>query len=243
MGGFIKVSIREENEITTRILDTNELNEFLGNAENLFVNDIKNEIKNKQVPEKYLFNNDFNNKELLSPFNYGYIFIDRVKKVLFYINNYTSLSHYLPIDFPEKNHKKIKKSNYQCTLSNFDGSKVEKFDIRKKYFKLSSFGNYYKLYNSIKYAESVTFHKLKETILINDISFEEIIEKVINNRKEEDLYSVNVEFSINWKDWIVYDMNSNKNSYKKLYEYLLKENLLSEMDKKEWKKEIEYIKK
>lgn len=33
MGGFIKLSIREENEITTRILDTNELNEFLGNTE------------------------------------------------------------------------------------------------------------------------------------------------------------------------------------------------------------------
>lgn len=242
MGGFVKVSIREENEITTRILDTNELNEFLGNAENLFINNIKNEIKNKKVPEKYLFDEDFNNKELLSPFNYGYIFIDRIKKVLFYINNYTSLSHYLPIDFTEETYESAKVSNYICTLSNFDGSKVEKLDIRKKYLKLSGFGNYYKLYNSINHAESITFHKLKETILIKDISFEEIIEKAINNRKKEDLYSANIEFSINWKNWTVYDRSSDEDSYKKLYEYLLKENLLSEIDKKEWRKEIEYIK-
>lgn len=242
MGGFVKVSVREENQITTRILDTNELNEFLGNAENLFINDIKNEIKNKQVPENYLFEEDFKNKELLVPFNYGYIFIDRVKKVLFYINNYTSLSHYLPIDFTKETYEAAKSSNYQCTISSFNDNKIEKFDIRKKYFKLSGFGNYYKLYNSINYAESITFHKLKETILIKDISLEEIIKKAINNRKKEDLYSANIEFSINWKNWTVYDRSSDEDSYKKLYKYLLKENLLSEIDKKEWRKEIEYIK-
>ena len=78
--------------------------------------------------------------------------------------------------------------------------------------------------------------------MIKDISFEEIIEKAINNRKKEDLYSANIEFSINWKNWNVYDRSSDEENYKKLYEYLLKENLLSEIDKKEWRKEIEYIK-
>ena len=55
MGGFVKVSLRTEKEITTRIVYTDVLNTFLGNTNDLFDNiHLKNKIIENQVSESQL---------------------------------------------------------------------------------------------------------------------------------------------------------------------------------------------
>lgn len=239
MGGFVKVTLRDENKITTSILDTKELSEFLGNANNIFEKDIHKDLIKKRVTKEYLFKEDYKNMESLSPFNYGYIFIDRINKYLFYINNYTSFSYYSPLDFDKKDFKTALMNNYKYKISTYGTDKIETYDLRKHFCKLNNLGNYYRLYNSLNYIDSIT--KAKETIKMKDLTFESIIGKVVNERTPEDQYSLTSEFSINWKEWTVYDHNKDFESYNLLFDYLQNEKILNKKDLIIWNLELEEL--
>lgn len=243
MGGFVKVSLRDETGITTRILGTDSLGEFLGNGHNVFVNDIKEELIKKQLDKKYLRDEDYEKREFKSPFHYGYIFIDRINKKLFYINNFSPISYYCPLDFSKSDFEKAKKLNYEYTIETYGENNKEKLDLRKNLLKLGSYKNYYFLYNALPFLESITFTKTNETIKIEDISFESIIEKDLSLRTKEDNYSIKISFILNWKDWDVLDSDFNYESSLKLFDYLKNENLLNEEEIADWLNELDELKK
>ena len=242
MGGFVKVTLRDEDKITTSILDTNRLNKFLGNAKNIFEKDIHKKLIKKRVPKKYLFEEDYKNIESLTPFDYGYIFIDRVNKYLFYINNYTSFSYYLPVDFNKEDFETALNNKFKYKISKYGTNKIKTYDLRRHYCKLGSFGNYYRLYNALPYIDTVTFTKSKETLKMSELSFESIINRAVHERGDEEIFSLNSEFIINWKDWTVYEHNKDIDSYKLLFDYLNNEGLLSENDLKIWDLEFKELK-
>lgn len=243
MGGFVKVSLRDESGITTRILGTDSLGEFLGNGHNLFVNNIKDELISKQLDKKYLFDVDFEKRESKTPFNYGYIFIDRVNKKLFYLNNYSCLSYYCPLDFSASDFEDAKNNNYEYEMGSYGQSNTQTLDLRTSILKLGGYKNYFYLYNAMPFLESVTFTKSNETIQIGDLSFEGIIEKDLSLREKEDKYSNKISFILNWKDWDVIDSDFNYHDSLKLFEYLSAEGLLSDEENSDWLVELEELKR
>jgi len=95
MGGFIKVTLREENKITTDVLYTSALDDMLADYKNIFENDISEMIKESAIDkEKDLMKNCHAQIHNISPFDYGYIFIERVKRKVFFLNDYNGVSHF-----------------------------------------------------------------------------------------------------------------------------------------------------
>lgn len=47
MGGFIKCTLRDNNKITSSVLSTNTINDFLSDYDNIFKNDIHDLILKK----------------------------------------------------------------------------------------------------------------------------------------------------------------------------------------------------
>ena len=229
MSGFIKVSLRDENGIITTILHTNDLREFLGNSENIFKNDIKAEIFEKQVSKEYLFDKDYSKKDYKCPFDYGYIFIDRINKKLFYINNFSLISYYNSYDFDETEHNQIIKNNYKCSISK--NNEYIEYDIREKYINLLSFHNYFKLNKALPFIKGIK--NVNEDKYIDNIGFEEIINLllnkiIINNSK--------LIIELIWRDWEVFDNVYTYENSLILYKYLKEEKLLNDLEDKEWQK-------
>tara|TARA_B100000700_G_scaffold68939_1_gene76360 strand:+ start:35297 stop:36001 length:705 start_codon:yes stop_codon:yes gene_type:complete len=232
MGGYVKVSLRTEKEITTGIVYTDVLNTFLGNTNDLFDNvNLKNKIIENQVSENELFENDFNNREKLIPFNYGYIFIDRTNNNLFYINDYTPISYYFENEFKNPLFNKLKEQNFKI---------FNNHDIRKEPIHKDHFLNYFRLYNSLKNIKYIIFSYNDKKIDVNKFNFEELINNIFLNSEHPE--SFNSKFFIQWKNWTVYDESSNYESYNKLFNYLKKEKLLNDEEINSWKEILEEIK-
>lgn len=239
MGGFIKVTLREKNKITTKTLHTSVINGFLGIYENIFENDIsdlivKNEVNPREVVES--FHSEMNT---LTPFGYGYIFIDRIKKKVFYLNNYDAISHFATYDFKENSHQKLKKQNFKVKIKNDRTHKI--IDIRKD-FGNQDYNCYVKLYSAIPYIEKA----ISEDVIIEDTtSIESILEELMHLRKERTNqgktgYSNDLIIT-KFKSWEFIEDNANKKNYTNLFNYLKDESLLSKKDIYFFEKEIENI--
>lgn len=259
MGGFVKVSLRTKEEITTRIVYTDVLNTFLGNTNDLFDNiHLKNKIIENQVSENELFESDFNNREKLIPFNYGYIFIDRINNNLFYINNYTPISYYFENEFKNPLFNKLKEQDFKIKITEYNTQKSYLIDVRKESISISfdMLHSYYRLYNSLSNIKSITFlnNDNNKVIETENLNFEELITTILSNRKNPNyynnndsddfdiLFNSNPEFSIQWKNWTVYDEDSNYESYNKLFNYLKKERLLNDEEINSWEEILEEVK-
>ena len=238
MGGFIKVSVREEKEIFTEVVSTNDLNDYLGNLKIMFEGNVKEYLEKNALHKSNMFDKDVKNRHKKFPFNYGYIFIDRVNKKLFYINDYSPLTYFSEYEFKDFNN--IKRNNYQLEI--MKGGEREKIDIREESV-YRDFFPYYKLHNALPFVESINSLDIK----IKDVSN---ITKVLNElmllregrKKEEDKenfsFSCIFDLELKLKDWFVFDYSSSKESYETLFDYLKEENILSDEEKVFWTKVI-----
>ena len=239
MGGFIKVTLREKNKITTKTLHTSVINGFLGNYENIFENDIadlivKNEVKPREVVES--FHSEMNT---LTPFDYGYIFIDRIKRKVFYLNNYDAISHFATYNFKENIYKKLKNQNFKIKITKEKTHK--KVDIRKDFCN-RDYDCYVKLHSAIPYIEKA----MSEEVIIEDTtSIENIIEELIHLRKERIKQGKtgyrNDLIITKFKNWEFIEDNANKKNYTNLFNYLKAESLLSKKDIWFFEREIENV--
>lgn len=242
MGGFIKVSLRDESGIQTITTDTSVLHKHFTDFHTLFEADIKDllsevEINESEVTDPYKYQ-----LKLKTPFDYGYIFIDRIKKVLFFNNNYDALIYFSNYKFDEDYYYRLKRNDFCVTITNIENEIIEKVDIRKKYLS-RDFIEYRRLYTALPYLKEVQIFDEKTDKFD---SIEEIIENLIekkNARQEKEDYN-KYAFSndlklTQFKEWTVFDESKDKTAYKKLFNYLLELDVLTEEEKNEWKIIIE----
>jgi hypothetical protein len=243
MGGFVKISIREKSGITTRVVGTNELNIFLGSAFNLIEGDVSSHIVNNSV-RKELFEEDAKEEEMLFPFNYGYIFIDRLENKLWYCNDFCPLSFYSNYDFKKETYLQLKNQKFKVEISKDYNSKTNTFksskaiDVREESLRMEGLDNYFKLHKALPYLSNITYKDEN----INDIStiesvLEGIFEKQDKVKKENNLnekgdfsFNVNYDIQLHWSDWDVKEDDINT-----LYEYLLEKDLLTDLEISKWK--------
>lgn len=242
MGGFIKVSLRDESGIQTITTDTSVLHKHFTDFHTLFEADIKDllsevEINEAEVTDPYKYQ-----LKLKTPFDYGYIFIDRIKKVLFFDNNYDALIYFSNYKFDEEYYDSLKNNNFCVTVKNFGNKIIKKVDIRKNYLS-SDFIEYRRLYTALPYLKEVQIfdEKIDKLNSIEEI-IENLIEKKNARRKREDYnkYSFSNDLKLTqFKEWTVFDESKDKTAYKKLFNYLLELDVLTEEEKNEWKIIIE----
>jgi hypothetical protein len=251
MGGFIKVTLREEDKVTTKMLYTDSLDSILGNYENIFENEKMSEmIIEKAIDKKELTKEYHDQLDTLSPFSYGYIFIDRIKKKVWYLNNYTAISHFSNYNFNKDDYVQLKEQDFKIEIqSDYDGKtntfkKTVVKDVRKDNVRgTRDFASYIKLSSAIPYLEEVVSIKEK----IKDMSsLESILDQLMILRSERTLGRnefINDLIITKFKDWYFLEDNTTEESYVELFNYLKEEDLLSEKDIEFWNIEIEEVKK
>ncbi|MEZ9699699.1 hypothetical protein AB4455_26185 [Vibrio sp. 10N.261.46.E12] len=89
MGKYVKVSVREIDQLNSYRIHLRELNNSLSNFNKLFTLDMKHELSSLHIP---LGGDDLDKTIGLTPENSGYIFIDRICNTVFYYNNLKRLS-------------------------------------------------------------------------------------------------------------------------------------------------------
>lgn len=244
MGGFIKVTLRDKSKITTGILSTNEIEGFLGHYENIFENDISNLITIHSIEESKEITKPFRGlSNVLAPFDYGYIFIDRVCKKAWFINDYTSILHFSNFDFKKDDYNTLKKQKFIVKIKSYSDNKITKINILKeKPPRILNLIGYYHLGTAIPYIKKIV--SLGEEI--KDISsIETIIDELQEKRDQRNKRMGQIENDLiitEFKDWIVTCDNKKESRYIELFNHMKKELLLSTIDINTWNQEIEDIK-
>ena len=258
MGGFIKVTLREENKTTTNILYTSSLNDLLADYQNIFDNDISSLItKNAVNKDTELTKECHPEISILTPFDYGYIFIDRIKRKVFFLNDYNAISHFSNFQFKEEEYLQLKEQNFKMKIQrNYDSNSntfkdTELIDLKKDFISTDYIG-YRKLNSAVPYLEEVISIDDK----ITDISsLESILDELTKLRKQRKIFklkalakkNLNTNVFLNdliitkFKDWDFIEDNKSKNRYEELFSYLLSEKLLSDNEITIWEKEISEI--
>lgn len=242
MGGYIKVTLREKNRITTNVLDTSVLDKLLANYQNIFDNDIADEINN--LADKQGIVSSYHDQiHALAPFSYGYLFIDRTTNKVFFINDYNAITFFSNFNFTRDIYLKLKNKNFKMNVKrDYDSSsntfkKLDTYDVRKE-FVTKDLVPYLKLGTAIPYIEKIVSIDQE----IKDISsIESILDELIllrNSRKRDESDYINDLIVTKFKDWEFIEDNSTKESYKSLYSYLKTQNILSEKDIILWRQEI-----
>lgn len=237
MSGFLKVTIREEKGIITKTMFTDCLNKIFSDFSNIFENDMSVIMNESSIKKEDLVSDYHYEMELNTPFDSGYIYIDRVDKKIFFINNYDAVIHFSNYDFDERKYNQIKRQKYIIKVEDFRTKKVESYDVKKDFLS-KDFTYFRKLATAIPYlskAESLGAE-------IKDISsFESIVKELIelrNNRTDTGRY-VNDLILTGFNDWEFYEGNRTKESLKKLYNHLKKHSLLTDQEDKLWLKKID----
>lgn len=241
MGGYIKITVREEEKIETAILDTFFLDEVLLDFKNIFETNLSPMIeehkKNRGLIDRYAVED-----KVLAPFSYGYIFIDRVDKKVWFINDYQPQSCFTNFDFDFDTYQQVKNSNFEMSVSNAKGDSIKKYSVLKnhKYIRMARLKEYVQLYSALQYAKTLTI--CNEDVESNDIV--EILDKLMESRKlkkkdkkssDDFSFDVDIELYIKeFKDWSFYDRNNEKSSYEDLFKHLEDNKLLTENDLIYW---------
>lgn len=241
MSGFIKFTLRDYNKTITTILNISVINGFLSDYANIFENDIDNIIYSEQVKKSRIFESSHYQFDTLTPFNYGYIFIDRINKTCFFLNNYDSISYFSNFNFNNDDYLQLKKQNFKIKITNFPSKKSNSKDVRKE-FVSRDFREYRKLFTSLPYVKTIESIDTK----IKDIStLESILDELMdlrskrNQTKEEFVNDLIIK---EFKDWIFIEDNADESSFNQLFKYLQSKNLLSEKEIQIWNDEINKIK-
>lgn len=237
MSGFIKFTLIENKKIITTILDTNIINSFFSDYANLFENDIENIIISKSVNKKHISEEYHNQITTLTPFDYGYILIDRNNKICFFLNNYDSLSSFTNFNFNKYDYLELKKQNFQIEFGDFSSKFSKLIDIRKDFIS-RDFKEYRKLFTSLPYAK--TIHSLD--VKIKDISnLESIIDELLDlrlQRNQQKNLIINDLIISEFNEWTLIDNVVEKENLEQLFDYLLKQNLLSDQEITIWNQQI-----
>lgn len=237
MGGFIKCTLRDADKITTCVVGTDIINGAFSDYENIFENDIYNILKEKSIKKSEITKSYHDQIELIAPFDYGYLFIDRVNKKVFFLNNYDSISYFSNFDFNEDMYKKLKEQNYKIKIQNYKSKDIAVKDVRKE-FVMRNFREYKKLFTAIPYIK--TIKSINETI-VDHSSLESILDKLTELRSTRTLKIndfINDLIITEFKEWDFIEDNKTKKSLTGLFEYLKGEDLLSEKDIQQWNIEI-----
>jgi len=250
MGGFIKVTLRDlKNKLTTRTISTFHLNGFLADYKNILEGDIEGLIINNEVDKEVeITKSSHHLLNMNTPFDYGYVFIDRVKKKVFFINNYDSISYFDNFSFEKEKYELLKKQNYIIKIGKND--RTEKIDIRKDYV-IRDFREYKKLYSAMPYIKEITIFDVPveevttmESVLDKLMIEREKPENVVKNRDEngELIFNFNTDMVITeLNDWTMIEGNRDMEHYQLLFNHLMSENLLSEKEVIEWENEIKEL--
>ncbi|MBM25312.1 MAG: hypothetical protein CL760_06415 [Chloroflexi bacterium] len=248
MGGYIKLSLRENQETTTIVTTTSEVCSKLGNIKDLFerkdLKEVVLNIEHKNFKKYYNEESEYRDKV---PLEYGYVFIDKDDKKLFYINGYSPIATFGKIAFPD--YEEHKENNFKIEVETKNG--VEKFDLKKDEFPYGTVGKYFfpesvaykKIYDYFKYIDYVDSNGVR----IEPKSYEYVLEELNNLRKEraskrpkrdEDhfvLYVDEIEdCAIHFKEWHVVDDSVNLKGLIQLYNYLETKGWLSEREVEIW---------
>lgn len=241
MSGFIKFTLRDYNKTITTILNTSVINGFLSDYANIFENDIEDIIYSEQVKKSQIFESSHYQFDTLTPFNYGYIFVDRINKTCFFLNNYDSISYFSNFNFNNDDYLQLKKQNFKIKITNFRSKESNSKDVRKE-FVSRDFREYRKLFTSLPYVKTIESIDTK----IKDISnLESILDELMdlrskrNQTKEE---FINDLIITEFKDWIFIEDNADESSFNQLFKYLQSQNLLSEKEIQIWNDEINKFK-
>jgi hypothetical protein len=242
VGGFIKVTLRESNRLTTNILTTSVLDKLLANFQNIFDNDIADQIIAEGGKEQ-LVSTYHDQVEVLAPFSYGYLFIDRIKKKVFFLNDYNAATFFSNFNFTHEIYRKLKKQVFQVNIqSDYDSASnsfksTETFDARKE-FVMKDLIPYLKLGTAVPYIEEITSIDRK---ISNVSSIETILDELFSLRElrnSDPSEYINDLIISKFKEWEFIEDNSTKKSYSNLFGYLKSENMLSKNDIEIWEKEI-----
>lgn len=241
MSGFIKFTLRDYNKTITTVLNINVINGFLSDYANIFENDIEDIIYSEQVKKSRIFESSHYQFDTLTPFNYGYIFIDRINKTCFFLNNYDSISYFSNFNFNNDDYLQLKKQNFKIKITKFSSKESNSKDVRKE-FVSRDFREYRKLFTALPYVKTIESIDRK----IQDISsLESILDELMdlrskrNQTKEE---FINDLIITEFKDWIFIEDNADESSFNQLFKYLQSQNLLSEKEIQIWNDEINKFK-
>lgn len=251
MGGFIKFTLRESDKITTRTIGTSEFNNFISDYGDLLENDIENKIKEAAISKNDITDEYHPELELLTPIDYGYIFIDRVEKQAFLINNYDSITIFSNYNFDPENYEQLKKQDYIIKVSNWKNKGLGKHDIRKEYL-TRDFLEYKKLYTSLPYVKTITYVSEEESKEISDISsLESILDELMKHREAKKIKNgirgrgnyINDLQITEFTDWEINEYNKSLSAYRILFKHLNDHQLISPEEMDIWCREIEEVKR
>lgn len=251
---MLKITVREFDKITTVIKPNDIAFDFFSNFSNLFDNDIDYFLQKDHFENNIQFNNNHiihKQKNTKSPFKCGYLFIDRVNKKIFNIQEVHFLNFY-NFDFNKEEHKKYEKNNYIIFTSNYYKDNIEKIKKNKKdnhIIKKNKKGFYIDI---LKTPNNNGFYRRNEHLRLNSAlpylieikydndkiynisNFYEIIDLLKHNRRKRGKINgfLKPEMELSrFKKWIFFESTSD---YKILYDYLNEEKLLNKKDNYYW---------
>lgn len=224
MGKYIKVTIRDSENINSYRLHLKELNKFLSNFDNLFNLDISNELSERHIPiDEY----EKLNTVSLTPENSGYIFIDRSCNKLFYFNNLKRLSKFGFHEFTSS--ALMRDSN--CLSDDFGESDL-KLNVDMNSEQLDSF------FSMIPFLSYLDIPSLELKIEPDGMSAVELYRKVLEVKPKTFLTGLDFDFDESigaiFNNWTVYEGTGTMLSLIPLFEHLKINRLVDCKDIKSW---------
>lgn len=251
---MLKITVREYDKITTVIKPSDVAFDFFSNFSNFFDNNIDYFLKKDHFKNNIQFHNNdiiYKQKDTKAPLEEGYLFIDRVNKKIFNIQEHYFLNFY-NFDFNEQEQKEYEKNNYIVFTSNYHKDNIEKIKKHKKdnhiikenkkgfYVNILKSPNnngfyrrneYLRLNSALPYLIDIKYYDHK---IYNISNFYNILELIKHNReKRRNMNTIRTpEIKLSkFKKWFFFESDSD---YKKLYDYLNKERLINKKDDYYW---------